>query len=669
MGGDTVPTVLEYNRDVRPGDRRLEDIVHRGFGGIRCVEAGGPQPGVGCAGRGILSTFETLAELGIGGIDIDHTIYDVLGDVVCGGFAVPLRREYADAVLIVTSGEFMSLYAANNILRGVLSYDGASSRIAGVVFNSRGAEDEERMVRAFADAVSLPIIARLPRSHLIALSEAGGRTVVEAFPGSEEATIFNRLAAMVDGLSSGSGKLYPALPLADDALERAVLSRSPSPRAQRSISPEPSRTIERSSTRPSHRRAGPDRIVHGCAFAGAVSSTMQLRDSVTIVHGPLSCTNMVRHYLSYRTVRHDGARRPSQANMISTRMDSGSMVFGGTGELDQAIRTAASQGYDLLFIVTTCPSGLMGEDVNGVAERVQGGTRPVRVVVVPADGNMMGDFSKGIVGAGLAAASLIDGSVEPEEDTVNIVGEKNLATNRDRGHAAMMGILDQLGVKVNCRYLSDTTWSEVKGFRKGGICLVANDDPSTMAIMDALATRTGAAAFPTPFPRGLTESIIWTGRLGELFDREREAERLIRAKQLEYETAISEHLPHLVGKKVLIASVDDRVGWIVQLADDLGMEVVKAGVGPSPTVSGGGAACDIQYDYRWPDLEADVARLRPDLVLCHPAFSADLRGMRYAYIPYTPDVGFEAGLPLARRWSNLVRLPPSQGWRVLQEGQ
>ena len=107
LGGRAQRTVLDYVRDTPIGRRRLEDVIEEGTAGVLCTEAGGPEPGIGCAGRGILTTFDTLKRLGADSVDTDVRIYDVLGDVVCGGFAVPLRNEYADAVILVTSGEFI----------------------------------------------------------------------------------------------------------------------------------------------------------------------------------------------------------------------------------------------------------------------------------------------------------------------------------------------------------------------------------------------------------------------------------------------------------------------------------------------------------------------------------------------------------------------------------
>lgn len=129
MNGREVTTVLDYLKGTEPNDYNLADILFNGYRNVACVEAGGPEPGVGCAGRGILSTFKLLDDLGVKEMNFDYTIYDVLGDVVCGGFAVPIRREYADEIYVVTSGEYMSIYAANNILKGIKNYDHGMKRI------------------------------------------------------------------------------------------------------------------------------------------------------------------------------------------------------------------------------------------------------------------------------------------------------------------------------------------------------------------------------------------------------------------------------------------------------------------------------------------------------------------------------------------------------------
>ena len=151
---------------------------------LLCIETGGPTPGLGCAGRGIIATFDLLEDLSLfETFAPDVVLYDVLGDVVCGGFAAPIREGYAEDVLIVTSGEKMALYAAGNIADAVENFrDRGYARVRGILFNRRNVPDEEEKVRAFAAARSLPILADFPRSDAINRAEEEGRTVIEAAP-------------------------------------------------------------------------------------------------------------------------------------------------------------------------------------------------------------------------------------------------------------------------------------------------------------------------------------------------------------------------------------------------------------------------------------------------------------------------------------------------------
>lgn len=211
-------TVLDMLRDGRPDD--IKECFIEGYKGTMCIEAGGPEPGVGCAGRGILSTMEMLKREGIlGPSQYDYIIYDVLGDVVCGGFAVPLRREFADTIYVVTSGEFMSIYAANNIIRGIKNYETDTPRIGGIVLNSRGGSNETERVERFADEVELPIVARIPRDEQIQEAEEKVIPFVDAFRENPVAETFRRMAADIEN----GRENHFARPVDEDHLEKCVL--------------------------------------------------------------------------------------------------------------------------------------------------------------------------------------------------------------------------------------------------------------------------------------------------------------------------------------------------------------------------------------------------------------------------------------------------------------
>ena len=190
--GSRIPTVVHTLKENRTPEK--EDLVFSGFKGIQCVESGGPEPGVGCAGRGVIVAMKRLEKMDIFNDDLDVVVYDVLGDVVCGGFSVPLREKYADEVLIVTSGEYMSLYAANNIVRGVKKLKG---NLSGIVCNCRNVDNEEQIVNDFAKMIGTHIVGTIHRSNLIQDAELDAKTVVEKYPESAEAQEYRDLASSI----------------------------------------------------------------------------------------------------------------------------------------------------------------------------------------------------------------------------------------------------------------------------------------------------------------------------------------------------------------------------------------------------------------------------------------------------------------------------------------
>ncbi|MCF0121422.1 MAG: AAA family ATPase, partial [Oscillospiraceae bacterium] len=195
LGGCECPTVLDV---LRAGEANppLEKIIHKGYRDILCVEVGGPTPGIGCAGRGIITAFEKLEELeAYEKYSPDIVIYDVLGDVVCGGFAMPLRRQYADAVFIVTSGEKMALFAASNIILALDNFKKRNyARYAGLILNRRNVKNEYELVSELAERSDGKIVADIPRDGIVQEAEELGKTVIEAFPDSEMAAVYRHLA-------------------------------------------------------------------------------------------------------------------------------------------------------------------------------------------------------------------------------------------------------------------------------------------------------------------------------------------------------------------------------------------------------------------------------------------------------------------------------------------
>ena len=190
--GRRIPTILDIVKEKK--NTSMEEVLFEGYGNVKCVESGGPEPGVGCAGRGVIVAMGFLDKLGAFSDDINIIIYDVLGDVVCGGFAVPLREDFADEVYIVTSGEYMALYAANNICRGIKKL---KSNLGGIICNCRGIENELQIVSEFARKVGSKVIGVIPRSEMVQKSEIDAKTVIEKFGESEQAGLYRKLAKSI----------------------------------------------------------------------------------------------------------------------------------------------------------------------------------------------------------------------------------------------------------------------------------------------------------------------------------------------------------------------------------------------------------------------------------------------------------------------------------------
>ncbi|WP_199314413.1 nitrogenase iron protein [Planktothrix sp. FACHB-1365] len=200
-------------------DLELDEVLLTGWGGVRCVESGGPEPGVGCAGRGIITAINFLEENGAYE-DLDYVSYDVLGDVVCGGFAMPIREGKAQEIYIVTSGEMMAMYAANNISRGILKYAHSGGvRLGGLICNSRKVDKEIELIEALAEKLGTQMIHFVPRDNVVQHAELRRMTVIEYSSDHPQADEYRALAKKIDE----NTKLTIPTPLSMDELEELLV--------------------------------------------------------------------------------------------------------------------------------------------------------------------------------------------------------------------------------------------------------------------------------------------------------------------------------------------------------------------------------------------------------------------------------------------------------------
>ena len=193
--GSEINTVLDLVRE-RKDDFKLDEMVVEGYKGILCVEAGGPTPGMGCAGRGIIAALEKLEQKGAyETYKPDVVFYDVLGDVVCGGFSMPMRAGYADKIFIITSGEYMAIHAAINIATAIDNFkDRGYASLGGVILNKRNVKNEEEKVNEFIENIDSKLVGTLDRDEIVVVAEEDKKTVLEAFPESLMAKEYEVLA-------------------------------------------------------------------------------------------------------------------------------------------------------------------------------------------------------------------------------------------------------------------------------------------------------------------------------------------------------------------------------------------------------------------------------------------------------------------------------------------
>ncbi|GAB4366200.1 MAG: nitrogenase iron protein [Methylohalobius crimeensis] len=201
-------------------DLELEDVLKMGYGDVKCVESGGPEPGVGCAGRGVITAINFLEEEGAYDEDLDFVFYDVLGDVVCGGFAMPIRENKAQEIYVVVSGEMMAMYAANNISKGIVKYANSGGvRLAGLICNSRNTDREDELIEALAEKLGTHMVHFIPRDNVVQRAEIRRMTVIEYDPRAEQADEYRALAQKI----IDNKKLVIPNPLTMDELEDLLM--------------------------------------------------------------------------------------------------------------------------------------------------------------------------------------------------------------------------------------------------------------------------------------------------------------------------------------------------------------------------------------------------------------------------------------------------------------
>ena len=664
MGGREQTTVLDYLKSVPPSERVLTGVVSEGYKGCLCVEAGGPEPGIGCAGRGIISAFDLLNELGADSVGTDMVLYDVLGDVVCGGFAVPMRNGYADTVYIVTSGEFMSIYAANNILRGTSNYD--PDRIGGIIFNSRGDPAEDDRVRRFSEAVGVPVVAKIGRSEIFMEAEKQGRTVVEAFPDSEVAGTFRELAKCVAG-----EKRYTAHFLEEHELEMLILGRasnSNSVQETKVVHDAPKKRLPYSS-----RNFSFGEPLGGCAFSGASATCSSVRGLSVILHSTRNCAHFTVQLAGLSTIgfiKNNRRTIPSYLDLdiVSTDMKESDMVFGGNRVLKDTLEARIAAGAKDIVVITGCAPGIMGDDVAEICSTAESEHPGVSVLLLAEDGNATGDYMQGVIDAavGMLGKFSVRGKTVP--DTVNLVGCKTMATEVMNEIELITGLMKEIGIGVNCVLPGVSDMESVRNAPNAAANLRMNTDKFSEKICNFLEDEYGMETLPVPVRGGLAGTREWIGCVASFFHKEKEAEELLARMEKKFGGMFSGHRSLLGGKRAVILSMTRDVSWILEAMSVCGVELEAGYVFNRPDYSRDLDASLLPEGFEIisqkdiPRVLESIRASSPDILMTMVPFDVGPLVFQ-ARIPITAGIDPFAGKALMDSIARSMLAPGREGWR------
>ncbi len=682
MHGQVIPTVLDYLKTTSPEQETPSAILQTGFHDIGCVEAGGPKPGVGCAGRGIISAFEFLERHHIKE-PYDIVVYDVLGDVVCGGFAVPVRRKYADIIFLVTSGEYMALYAANNILRGIQNFDGNTyHRVAGILYNERRIPDEDMRVKAFAQAVGLPVCAKIPRSDAFAQAESQYKTVMELSGFPDEKDIFRTLAIKVkEGLP-----LYLARPLTDQQLEHTILGANPqktdilfqktvpatiaAPHIQKELEtvhiPTPDPLPE------SHTTLHERMPLYGCAFNGAATAAIHLTDALIIAHSPKSCAFYTWQNISSsgrKNLFNRGILMPSaiSPNFSCTNMGQAEIVFGGMDRLKSCVTTALKRKPGAVIVISSCVSGIIGDDIKDIESLSED---DIPVIAMAADGDIAGDYMEGIrMCMDILAEKLIDPFIKPAGRYVNLVHETGVSNNRMLNYRIIRSLLEQMDIRINCRFLGDATVKDMKNFLAAPLNILADTGEDGQRIKRRLMEKYGCRFLDGGFPVGFQASARFVRQLGIYFQCKKAAEQIINKEKEVYDSRIHALKPILSGKRILMTTVNINMDWLIEAAHTIGMEFSWIGVlnylHTELNITDHPENCPVIEECTdFSRIEEKIYLLKPDIILSNYTSSIEEGNYLTDSMPMTPVAGFHSALHIFEKWAKLINLHGKKGgWK------
>ena len=556
--------LLMHGEIIRTFSSDIEaDPIRIGVNDIKCVECGGATPGKGCAGKGLELLFNKIKD-----VNADYHVYDVLGDVVCGGFSIPARKGNSDYIIIITSGEFMSLFAANNILRGLENINPKDS-VLGIVFNSRGGDDEESQVERFSQATGIPIICRLPRSKLFSQAETEMETLCSLYPDSKESKAIENLVKLI----RNNPKRYDPKSLPEEAMSDLAAGKEirnlVKKKEERSCSFD-GFDAERNLTYTG------EFVMPACTSHGAVDAGMRIKDAAVILHGPRNCAYLMEFAFSRRTT-YGSSERPFKSyvpGIYSTCLDA-KEAFRDSGEgIDAAIVRARQDGYKHMFLVSSCSTEIIGSDLVEISKTMSK-KHSVDVIPVEPDRQFLGSKFGGTFG-------LMDALIcrmhprEVESGTVNLIARWFYNLGKANTQKSIQDLLSKLGLRIRLNFLDYSTMSEIGDFCKAEYDLQIGHSAFNIRLAKRINEVTGRRIpLELEIPQGLNDCLEWMQKLSEYDPKLKEKADLAQLElRKEFDSIIDRYRTILSGKKVAVYCIMVRdVDWQVETLKALGMDI------------------------------------------------------------------------------------------------
>ncbi len=571
-GGIPQKTFLDHLND-----KGQDNVIVTGSNGVYCAECGGAEPGIGCAGKGLAAMLRYVEQNTP--LDTDVRVCDVLGDVVCGGFSVPMRKGNADGIILVISEEFMSIYAANNILRGIRNLNGEKC-VLGLVLNSRDPEDRSR-AESFAQCTGLRFLGELSRSASFSNAERFGKTVSELYPESLSAKQLNHIVDNVCKAIVGEFEPVYANPLSDKAMMQIAAGQpvtdTEKPAVRKTVSFD-TYDAERKVT------YSGDMVMPACTSHGAVQLLLNLEDAAVILHGARNCA-FLNEYAWRRSSYWQSfpSGHKGTCNLYSTGLDGETAFSGNSDILKKTIDKAVNDGFRHIFIVPTCASEIIGADIGRTVSEFS--DTGIDVTAVPADPQFLSGRFGAYRGAASVLYNLVDWDRPQIPGTVSFLGLFLGFLQRKENTDYIDSILGAFGLRRGTSFVESASVEDVLSISESQYLLCSSGHMLNSIISDIVSVqREVNYVEPLVGMRGLR---CWVDTLSAITGRSEEGSVFLEQEEKHYAGTISALRERSDGKKVLIYTRSEfDLDWHIDVLRDLGMEVVAIAHW-SATVTGG----------------------------------------------------------------------------------